>query len=342
MPSLEERLAAYVAPRLHGARDLRVTDLVRIHGGASRETSRFVLRYTQEGAAVERRLILRRDPPGSLIDTDRRIEFAAYQAFHGTAVPVPEALWLEEDEAHLDHPFFVMEELSGLEASPQALLAPPYDAFAEHMGRQKWTILGEISRADPEALGLVGAMEPVALDKAWDRELTHWETILDADEREPQPIIRAVIRRLRASPPPPAQKLSVVHADYRTGNFLVDPQGDIRGILDWEMAHLGDPLEDLAWGINPVWRWARDERVGGLLPRADAIALWEKASGLQADPQALLWWELFSCVKGQGIWVSGSREYSEGANQDPVLGFSGWMMGNSQDRAALQLLGKLP
>jgi aminoglycoside phosphotransferase (APT) family kinase protein len=342
MSSLEERLAAYAAARLPHARNVRVADLVRIHGGASRETSRFVLHFEEGGEARSRRLILRRDPPGSLIDTDRRIEFAAYQAFHGTAVPVPEALWLEEDPGPLDHPFFVMEELSGLEASPQALLAPPYDALAAHMGRQKWTILGEISRADPDALGLVGAMEPVALDKAWDRELSHWEAILDADEREPQPIVRAVIRRLRRSPPPPAQKLSVVHADYRTGNFLVDASGQIRGILDWEMAHLGDPLEDLAWGINPVWRWARDERAGGLLPRAEAIALWESASGLRADPEALLWWELFSCVKGQGIWVSGAREYSEGANQDPVLGFSGWMMGNSQDRAALHLLGRLP
>jgi aminoglycoside phosphotransferase (APT) family kinase protein len=339
---LAERLAGYLAERLPGARAVRVSGLERIAGGASRETSRFVLHYEADGRRVERRLILRRDPPGSLIETDRRVEFAAYRAFHGTAVPVPEALWLEEDPAPLDFPFFIMEELTGLESSPQALVAPPYLAHRAKIGERKWTILGEIARADPEKLGLVGVMPPVAPEDCWKRELAHWERVLDEDELEPQPITRAVIRWLRRNPPPPPQKLAVVHADYRTGNFLVDREGEIRAVLDWEMAHLGDPLEDLAWGINPVWQWSRDGLAGSLLPKAEAVRIWERASGLAAEPKALLWWELFSCVKGQGIWVSGGHEFQEGANHDPVLCLSSWMMGNSQDRAALALLGQLP
>ncbi len=341
MSELERRLAAYLATRLPGASRVEVCGLDRIHGGASRETSRFVLRFERAGQTVERRLILRRDPPGSLIETDRRVEFAAYRAFHGTAVPVPEALWLEQDLAPLDHPFFIMEELCGLESSPQALLAPPFLAQRAKIGRRKWTILGEIAKADPEKLGLVGLLPPVTPDACWQRELAHWERVLDEDELEPQPITRAVIRWLRRHPPPPAQKLSVVHADYRTGNFLFDAEGEIRAILDWEMAHLGDPLEDLAWGINPVWMWSREGLAGSLLPRADAIRIWEEASGLAADPSALRWWELFSCVKGQGIWVSGGHEYQRDTNHDPVLGLSSWMMGNAQDRAALALLEKL-
>jgi aminoglycoside phosphotransferase (APT) family kinase protein len=338
---LESRLAAYLTARLPGARALEVSGLERIHGGASRETSRFVLRYEQDGRRIERRLILRRDPPGSLIETDRRVEFAAYRAFHGSAVPVPEALWLEEDPAPLDFPFFVMQELSGFESTVPKLLAPPYLEHRAKIGERKWTILGEIAKADPARLGLVGLMPPVALDQCWQRELAHWERVLDEDELEPQPITRAVIRWLRRHPPPPAQKLVVVHADYRTGNFLFDEAGEIRAILDWEMAHLGDPLEDLAWGLGAVWQWSRDGLAGSLLPKAEAIRIWEQASGLRADPSALLWWELFSCVKGQGIWVSGGREFQHGANQDPVLCMSSWMMGNSQDRAALALLGQL-
>jgi aminoglycoside phosphotransferase (APT) family kinase protein len=338
---LEARIAAYIADRLAGARDVRVSDLERIHGGASRETYRFVLHYRTGAEARSRRLILRRDPPGSLIETERAVEFAAYRAFHGTAVPVPEPLWLEEDPAPLEHPFFVMEELVGCEASPQALLAPPYAARLAEIGRRKWTILGEIARADPKALGLVGPMQEVTPAGAWRRELDRWEAVLDQDELEPQPIIRAVIRALRRSPPPPAQRIGVVHGDYRTGNFLADAEGAVRGILDWEMAHLGDPLEDLAWSLNRVWCWARDDRVGGLLARDEAVALWEAASGLRADPHALHWWELFSCVKGQSIWVSSAKEYQDGVNRDPVLALPGWMMGNSQDRAALELLGHL-
>jgi len=339
--NLETRLAAYVASRVPEARDVRVSGLDRLFGGASRETYRFVLDYDTEGGRVSRRLILRRDPAGSLIETERAVEFGAYRAFHGTPVPVPEALWLEEDASWLDHPFFVMEELVGLEASPQAIIGSPYAEHAESIARQKWTILGEIARADPIALGLDRVMTPVAPQECWQRELLRWERVIDDDELCPQPVIRAAIRWLRRNPPPPPARVSVVHADYRTGNFLCDTDGNIRAILDWEMAHLGDPLEDLAWGLNPVWRWARDERAGGLATRDVAIAHWERASGLRADPAALHWWEVFSSVKGQGIWVSGAKEFSFGANQDPILALSGWLMGNSQDRAALLQLGHL-
>ncbi len=341
MPPLEDRLAAYIATQLPGAEAVHVSELDRIFGGASRETYRFVLQYREGGEAVLRRLILRRDPPGSLIETDRAVEFAAYRAFHGTAVPVPEPLWLEQDGSSLDHPFFVMEELTGFESSPQNIASAPYAQHAEKLARRKWSILGEIAVADPAAVGLEGVMEPVAPDACWRRELDYWEGQIDEDELCPQPIIRAVIRWLRRNPPPPAQKVSVVHADYRTGNFLYDREGEIHGILDWEMAHLGDPLEDLAWSINPVWRWARDERAGGLAPREDAIRIWEEASGLVADPDALHWWELFSSVKGQAIWISGAEEFSRGRNQDLILALSAWLWGNSQDRAALYEMGHL-
>jgi aminoglycoside phosphotransferase (APT) family kinase protein len=341
MPDLEARLAAYLEGRLDGARNVRVSGLERIHGGASRETWRFALTWEGRDGPRTRRLILRRDPPGSLIETRRAVEFAAYRAFYRSAVPVPEALWLEEDASHLDHPFFVMEELAGLEASPQALLQPPYVERRTEIGRHKWAILGEIARADPVALGLVGTLQAVDAPTAWQGELAHWEGVIDEDELEPQPIARAAIRWLRRHPPPPAQRVCVVHGDYRTGNFLVDRDGRIRGILDWEMAHLGDPLEDLAWGLNRVWCWARDDLVGGLLPRDEAVAIWERASGLRADPDALHWWEVFSCVKGQAIWVSSAKEYQDGVNRDPVLALPGWMLGNSQDRAVLELLGHL-
>jgi len=339
--SLDERLAAYLRHRLPEAAGIRVEGLERIFGGASRETYRFVLVQAGEHGDVSRPLILRRDPPGSLIETERAIEFGAYRAFHGTVVPVPEPLWLEEDTRWLDHPFFIMEQLTGLEASPQALVAAPYAKHAAKTALQKWTILGEIARADPAALGLDGVMQPVPPEGCWRRELDYWQTRIDRDELCPQPVIRAAIRWCRRNPPPPPTRVGVVHGDYRTGNFLYDEEGAIRGILDWEMAHLGDPLEDLAWSLNPVWCWARDGRVGGLAPRPDAIRIWEKASGLRPDPAALHWWEVFSSVKGQAIWVSSAKEFSDGKNQDPILALAAWLMGNSQDRAALHDLGHL-
>ena len=337
---LEPRLAAYIAGRMPDASDIQVSALERISGGASRETYRFRLAWREAGQEHARQLILRRDPPASLIDTERRVEFAAYQAFHGSAVPVPRMLWLEEANDALDHPFFIAEELVGYQASPQLLFAGAYDAVLPKVAERKWTILGEIARADPIALGLAEVMQAPALDACWRRELDHWETIFDSDEAEPQPIARAAIRWLRANPPPPAQRLSVVHGDYRTGNFLYDEAGEIHGVLDWEMAHLGDPLEDLAWGFNPVWQFGRG-LAGGLTSRDEAIAIWRRASGLQVDPAALHWWTLFNCVKGQGIWVGSARAFIDRGNTEPIMVYAAWWLLNAQDRAILQVMGKL-
>ncbi|WP_372782718.1 phosphotransferase family protein [Phenylobacterium sp.] len=338
--ALEPRLARYIESRLPDASDVAVSSLERISGGASRETYRFRLAYREGGQTHDRKLILRRDPPASLIDTERRVEFEAYRAFFGSAVPVPRMLWLEEADAALDHPFFIAEELAGFEAAPQMLFAGGYQAVLPALAERKWTILGEIARADPRALGLTSVMQAPPLDEAWRRELGHWEAIFDSDEAEPQPIARAAIRWLRAHPPPPAQKLAVVHGDYRTGNFLYDEAGEIHGVLDWEMAHLGDPLEDLAWGFNPVWEFGRG-LAGGLLPHAEAIAIWERSSGLKADPDALHWWRLFNCVKGQGIWVGSARAFIDGGNKEPIMVYPAWWLLNAQDRAILKVMGRL-
>lgn len=338
---LEPRLAAYIAERMPQAREVTVDGLERISGGASRETYRFRLHWREGEGVRERRLILRRDPPASLIDTERRIEFAAYRAFAGSAVPAPEMLWLEESDGPLDRPFFIAEELCGFQASPQVLFSGAYDPVLPRLAERKWAILGEIARADPKALGLTDIMEAPALDACWRRELDHWERLIDKDAVEPQPIVRAAIRWLRANPPPPAQKICVVHGDYRTGNFLYDAQGEIHGILDWEMCHLGDPLEDLAWGLNPVWSFGRGELAGGLVPSTLAVAAWTRASGLRADPAALHWWILFNCIKGQGIWLGSARAWIDGGNRDPIMVYPAWWLMNAQDRAILKVMGRL-
>lgn len=337
---LEPRLARYIAGKLPAATDVGVSALERISGGASRETYRFVLSWTEDGQARSRRLILRRDPPASLIDTERRVEFEAYRAFAGSAVPVPQMLWLEEKDDALDHPFFVAEEICGFEASPQVLLSGAYDGILPRVAERKWSILGEIARADPAALGLTQWMDAPALHACWKRELDHWEALIDRDQAEPLPVTRAAIRWLRAHPPPAGQKLSVVHGDYRTGNFLFDEAGAIHGVLDWEMSHLGDPLEDLGWSLQPIWTFGRPGKAGGLCDPAQAIAIWERASGLKADPAALHWWILFNCVKGQGIWIGSAAAFNRGGNRAPIMIYPAWWLINAQDRAMLQVMGR--
>lgn len=329
------RLERYLADKL-GMRDMTVSGLARIHGGASRETYRFRASYTDKGGKVERALILRRDPPASLLETDRTTEYRAYAAFHGLGLPVPAPIALELGTEALERPFFIMEEIT--DCSVGSLLNPdPYGADREKIGQQFWTVLGRIAAADPDAIGLgdfEGARDPAA---TWRHEVARWEKVIEEDEREPQPIARAAIRWLKRNPPPPAQKIVVVHGDYRHGNFLFDAQGEIRAILDWEMAHLGDPLEDLAWALNPIF--GDETRPAKLVSREDAIAIWEKASGLKADPAALSWWEVFSSLKGLAIWISAACEYAEGRNTDAVNAFSGWFCTAFHNKLLAERLG---
>jgi aminoglycoside phosphotransferase (APT) family kinase protein len=339
---LAEAIAAYFARRLADARDVCVRHLQRIPGGASRETWSVDVSWSDRGGEPQAKgFIIRRDPPASLVTSDRRVEFEFYRSFQNSAVPVPRALWLETEATHLERPFFVMERIDGCESQPQALLDPSLEPYRESLGRRMYEVLAAIATTPIDGLPAVGVLDVPAAGDCWRRELDYWEQVVDTNELEPQPIVRAGIRWLRRHPPPPAQRLSVVHGDYRTGNFLFR-RDEIFGVLDWEMAHFGDPLEDLAWSFTKTWQWARDGKVGGVLDRADALAVWEERSGLRADPKALAWWGVFSCLKAQAIWLTAAREYADGKATELLIVFSACWLTNAQDRFLLEALGRMP
>ena len=287
-----------------------------------------------------RSLILRRDPVASLIETDRDLEYNAYKAFHPTGVPVPEPLYLETDLSHLDRPFFVMEAIEN------ATAASPFDPRAygdkaETVGRQFWTILGEIHAQDPNKLGLDKTMSWVEPKDAARTALEHWAAVIDEDELHAQPIARAAIRWLERNLPTPAERITMVHGDYRTGNFLFDEAGTIKAVLDWEMCHLGDPLEDVAWAADPLWAFSDPNRPGGMIARKEALALWQNASGLTLDPERFRWWEVFASLKGLAIWISAGKEYATGANPDPVLAYSSWYCTDVHNRVLAHRLARI-
>ena len=332
--TLQERLAAYLS-RTSG-RPTQVENLAPISGGASRETYRYDA-VTEEGREG---FILRRDPPGSLIETDRRAEFLAIRSFAGKDVAAPEAVALEGEGAELERPFFIMRRVeNGLAASPFA--PDPFGAHAGAIGERFFSIMGRIAGTPLAGLPLLEVQAPPAPEECWRRELDYWADVIDTDEQHPQPIVRAAIRRLRHTPPPPAVRVSVVHGDFRIGNFLHDGAQRIVAMLDWEMAHLGDPLEDLAWAMDPLWSMAGDERISGMVARDEALAIWRRASGLAIDEAALDWWRLFASVKGQAIWTSAAKEWRDGGFAEPILAFSGWFTARRQDEILAERLAAL-
>ena len=337
---MEAALADYLKPRLAATGEVRVSHLLRIPGGASRETWMFKATWADDGGRQSQEFILRKDPPASLLDTDRAAEYAFYSAFAGSSVPVPAMRWLERDASLLGGPFFIMERIGGCDSSQQAIVQPKYQAVAHTIAEEMYRILASIARFEWQRTAIVDHVQAPSANECWRIELDRWEQAIDDNELSPQPIARAAIRWLRANPPPPAQCISVVHGDYRVGNFLYTSGGQIKGILDWEMAHLGDPLEDLAWSFNESWQWAGDGRAGGIVTIEEACRLWTAHSGLKVDPAALHWWRLLTDVKCQGIWLTGTRTFQEGRSRELILPLISYTLVNAQDQAMLRAMGR--
>ncbi|MCC7366469.1 MAG: phosphotransferase family protein [Dehalococcoidia bacterium] len=336
---MEAAIEKYLALKL-GVPSVKVSHLLRIPGGASRETWMFKAVWNDEEERHAEEFVLRLDPPASLVESEREHEYAFYRAFEGhPEIPVPRMRWLETGPEHMGAPFFIMDRIPNCESSPRTILEPFWAEARPMLARRKYEILGRIARFDWRGSTIESVIAPPALDACWKRELDYWEDMIDRHEISPQPISRAAIRWLRANPPPPAERISVVHGDYRTGNFLYRTDG-IHGIVDWEMAHLGDPLEDLAWSFMEAWEWARDGKKGGIIDVEDAIAAWEHTSGMTVDRDALRWWDVLMGVKGQALWLTGAHSFADGRSSELILAMTAYWLNNFQDEILLRSMGR--
>ncbi len=306
----------------------------RIFGGASRETYRLSVLNKD---LIETNLIYRRTQSSALIETEQLTEYSAYLAFQDSKVPVPKTIAIEESPDTLGAPFMVMEELSGAAASPFDQEA--YSPYQEKLGHQFWDILGEIVLKDIDDPNLASIPRTESKESCWKRELDHWVKVIRQDSYSVEPILEAAIRELYRNYPKDSAKKCLVHGDYRNGNFL-SKEGTLVGILDWEMAHIGDPLEDLAWAMSPIWCWKDRDRPSYLIKRKQALDVWQKKTQIKIEVESLAWWELFACVKGLAIWISAGHEFITGSNTDPINLFSAWIPGDIHMEIILETLEK--
>ncbi|HEY7269808.1 MAG TPA: phosphotransferase family protein [Dehalococcoidia bacterium] len=307
-------LTTYLESRLEGASDIEVSGISRIPGGASRETWTFDATWREKGKYVERGFIMRRDPTGSLLESDRDVEFRIYQTMAKTDVPVPPMYWIEPSGANLQRPFFVMGRVAG-QTNGGVLMSPAYAGSREEVARQKAAILARIHRADWRSLGADDFLGAAPEDCA-QAEIDRWERIMRQDMLEPQPVLELAFRWLKRNKPK-APAVTIVHGDYRTGNFLFD-EANITAILDWEMVHLGDPLEDVGWLGIRSWRQGT-ELSGGLVEPRRFYQMYEEAGGFPVDLKSILFWEVLGNVKLAVIFLTGGRSLVEGKTGDLIL-----------------------
>ena len=237
-----------------------VENLRRLSGGASRETWSF--------DCGGRALILRRDPPGTpkgAMEVEARLLRAAAAA----GVPVPEVV-------ASDPSYIVMTRIEG-ETIPRKILRMDVDGLAGQCG----SVLAALHRIPVEQFDDLPDNDPLA----------EWRDILDS-LGQPHPAFELGFKWLAANRPP-RTGTAVVHGDFRNGNLIIGPEG-LRAVLDWELAHRGDPLEDLGWLCVKAWRFGvNDKPVGGFGSYDELL------SGYSApvDRDALMWWQAMGTLK---------------------------------------------
>src|SRR5262245_44308767 len=304
---LRDGLAAYVARQL-GVERVEVENLRRLAGGASRELWSFDV--VAPGGARER-LVLRRDPPGHHLQSSRRDEFVLLRAAQASGLPVPRVRWCENDPAVLGSAFFVMDFVEGETLARRLLRDAEYARARDALPAQLADALARIHRIDTDRAELAFLSRPAAGETPATAELARYEQIYRAITPDPHPALELALRWLGPRRPRPCA-LVVVHGDYRIGNVIFGPEG-LRAVLDWELAHVGDPFEDLGWLCVRAWRFGADGRpVGGLCAREELFAAYERAGGTEVDREAVRWWEVFGNLRWAVMCIMQARTFMDG------------------------------
>jgi aminoglycoside phosphotransferase (APT) family kinase protein len=280
--------------------------LTRIPGGASRETW---LAESEDG-----RWVLRRDPKGTVSLVPLADEFTLISRAAEVGVPVAEPIAFEPDDGRFGSPGMLMAHVAGTSVAPRVLRKPEYETARSVLTPQLGEALARIHAVDPGSLD--GVLPSPGGDPAG-AQIAEWERQLD-EIGEPLPAVELGLRWLRANAPEPAE-VRLVHGDFRLGNFIVDENG-LAAVIDWELAHLGDPAEDIGWLCIRSWRFGNDDRpvagVGGL---DDFVAAYEAAGGAPIEPERVRYWEAFGNVKWAVICARQAHDHLTGVRRSHEL-----------------------
>ncbi len=267
-----------------------LADCRRLSGGASKESIAITL--TGDGDD-RRRYVLRRAVAGhdDGFGLNPATEAAVLQAAGLAGAAVPGVAFVLDDQDGLG-PGFVMHHVAGETLAPRIQRDDSFAAARDALPAQLGRALARIHRAD---IAHVAGLP----DQPITAQVDHYRRALD-DLGAAAPALElgmawALAHRARHA------RHTLVHGDFRLGNLMVDDQG-LAAVLDWELAHRGDPMEDLGWLCIRSWRFGRpDLPVAGIGGREALFAAYEAESGLAVDRAAVRFWEVFGNVKWGAI-----------------------------------------
>lgn len=282
---LERGLVA-LAPRLEPGASA-VANLARLSAGATQELWRFDL------VAGDRNipLIVRRPPGGDRVREGAmamEVEAQLVRAARAIGVPAPPVRRVFAPEDGVGHGF-IMDFIEGETLGGRIVKSPALAEARGFLARQCGEVLARIHEMDPDAFpALRRPTTPEMLQQTYERYRgSNW----------PRPVFELAFRWLGQTIPSPSDHVRLVHGDYRNGNLIIGPDG-LRAVLDWEGAHLGDPMEDLGWMCANCWRFGMEDKpVGGFGQREDFYAGYEAAGGAPVNRDASHWWEVFASLR---------------------------------------------
>jgi aminoglycoside phosphotransferase (APT) family kinase protein len=280
--------------------------LSAIPGGASRET--------WLASAGSNQWVIRRDPKGSVSLVPLADEFTLIALARERGIPVPQPLFYEPDGGRFGTPGMLMSFVDGTSVAPRILRKEKFARAREKLPLQLATALARVHSLTK--LDLDGVLPSVTGDPAL-AQIDEWERQLD-EIGEPLPAVELGLRWLRANAPEPAEP-RLVHGDFRLGNFIVDEDG-LAAVIDWELAHLGDPAEDIGWLCIRSWRFGNDDLpvagVGGL---TEFVAAYEAAGGAPVDLDRVRYWEVFGNAKWAIICARQAHDHLAGVRRSHEL-----------------------
>lgn len=221
-------------------------------------------------------------------------------------LPVPEVLYvLSPDDGLGDG--FIMRRISGETFPPRILGGAHLSGARQKLARQCGRFLGQLHRIPAEELHFLrrsGAEEELERNYAVYRSYGIR-----------RPVFELAFRWLRDRMPGTDSRITLVHGDFRHGNFMVAEDG-LQAVIDWELAHLGNPMEDLGWICVASWRFGQlDLPVGGFGTREELFAGYAEAGGGRVDPDLVSWWEVFGTLRWGVICQMMAHSYKTGANR---------------------------
>lgn len=305
-----------------------------LSGGTSKLQMSFDLNWEKpfHGRLTER-MVLRMEPAESLVETSRRREFELVEKLQGY-LPLPVAHWVDPDGVHFPYPALIYSMVEGV-ASPsdaQERVSGMGLNFGPHLrpvlAEQFIRHLATLHTIDPASLNLESFDLPNSSLQAAEWQINWWERIWREDYVSDSPVVHVAINWLRDNLPA-GDKLSIVHGDFRNGNFLFrESDGQITAWLDWELAHIGDRHEDLAYLLQHAYgHYAEDGStylVCGLTDREDFLERYERETGLAVVPETLKFYEVLNLFKCAAITRATSPRILMGGkcHQDTVVAYA--------------------